>query len=171
MAALTALTRDPAAPVGLDPSLWFKAYKRAGRAVAAMPVALNHNELAFQQVGRPSPGSRADGDRPLVVFDLETMALLPRFADIADMLGVLSEQTGRGQRELFATYLTALRHQTGVALDESSAWNELLTLRITRTFESLPWLTEIAGHPDVRSTPATAARALEADPCSVGLAG
>lgn len=113
-----------------------------------LPTALNHGELYFQQLG----WSRTDGDRRLVMFDLATMAGLPRFTDIANVLAALAAQTGREQRELFATYLAALRTLTGVGLNESKVWEEMQLVRTLTSFQSLPWLTERSARPTLNAT-------------------
>jgi hypothetical protein len=154
--ALTTLAGDPTAQVMVEPRRWFAAYRRAEESVSGLPSALNHGELYFQQVG----WSGAGGQRRLVLFDLETMALLPRFTDIAAILRPLAIQTGCDERELFFRYLDALRQLTEYALDENQAWTEMLSVRVTAAFQSLPWLTRIAGHPEVHDTPADAARRL-----------
>lgn len=140
-AALEALAMDPAVQIGVDPGSWLSSYQGAGRAVVAMPGCLNHGELYFQQVG----WSTAGGGRRLVMFDLETMALLPRFTDVAGILHGLSHRTGRDERELFSSYLQYLNQLTGAALDEVEAWHELLLVRVVRTFQSLPWLIQDGG--------------------------
>jgi hypothetical protein len=166
-AALALLANDPTVPVAVDSRSWFQTYKRVEEAVAEMPVALNHGELYFQHVG----WSAADSGRRLVMFDMETAALLPRFTDIAGVLNGLSAQTGREERELFAGYLHALRRHTGIMLDESQALTEMRLVRIISSFQSLPWLAEMAGHPDLDSTPASAARAIHNDLKALDLAG
>ncbi|MGW5363475.1 hypothetical protein [Actinopolymorpha pittospori] len=154
--ALTTLTCDPTAQVTVEPRRWFTAYRRAEEAVSSLPSALNHGELYFQQVG----WSGAGGEHRLVLFDLETMALLPRFTDIAAILRPLAVQTGCDERELFSRYLDALRQLTGYVLDENQAWTEMLSVRVVAAFQSLPWLTRTAGHPDIHDTPAGLAHVL-----------
>lgn len=165
--ALTKLAGDPAAQVVVEPRRWFTAYRRAEESVSAMPSALNHGELAFQQVG----WSGAGGEHRLVFFDLETMAVLPRFTDVAAVLRPLAMLTGRDERELFSRYLDALRQLTGDVLDESQAWTELLLVRVSALFQSLPWLTRIAGHPEVHDTPAGIAQVLLDDLRALDLLG
>ena len=145
--AVATLARDPAvsASVPVEPRRWLAAYTRVERAVATYPLALNHGELYFQQVGW---AGTAD-ERRLVVFDLETMALLPRFTDVAALLREMSAQTGRTQRELFGRYLRSLHALTGHAVDETPAWDEVRMVRILSTFEGLPWYVEVAGQPEV----------------------
>jgi hypothetical protein len=164
---LTGFAEDPATPVRVEPDSWLHAYKRAEQTAVALPLTLNHGELYFQQVG----WSRTDGHRRLVMFDLETMATLPRFTDIANVLAELSAQTGRDQRELFATYLTVLRELTGVSLDEHQAWKDLQLIRTLTSFQSLPWLAKEAGHPEARETAASILRTLHDDLNALELLG
>ena len=120
-----------------------RAYVTTADRVRRLPVELNHNELSFQQVGWTAPGP----DRPshLVAFDLQTVAWLPRFTDLAGMLADLAEQTGRSEQDLFATHL-AHRQRLGAApLDAAAAWPELLQVRFVRTAEALPWYEQMAG--------------------------
>ena len=163
--ALDRLAADPATSVPVEPRRWFRIYQRAQEAVAAMPLALNHNELAFQQVG----WSGAEGARRLVLFDLETMFVLPRFADLADVLDALVRLTGRDECDLVAAYVRAWMDRTGDVLDEGDVHAEIRLLRVMRSFESLPWLTEVAGHPEVTGTPAATARLIHADAKTAGL--
>ena len=128
-AALNELAADPRTPV--DPARWLRAYKSAGEIVATLPTALNHGEMYFQQIGWSA------GQRRLVLFDLESLALRPIFTDIAGMLAGLAALTGRSERELFATYLAML---PGSAWPESEAWETMRMVRVVRSFQSLPWL-------------------------------
>jgi hypothetical protein len=154
-AALTSLATDPALPVEVDPESWFAAYRRTAAAVAALPTALNHGELYLQQVGW-SHGR-------LVMFDLETMGLRPRFTDIATTLAGLAAYSDRRERDLFAGYLDAMRHLTGVALDEAEAWNEVLLVRTVDAFQGLPWRLDNTGHHDIADTPTDIALAVHDD--------
>jgi hypothetical protein len=147
---------DDSAPF-VQPDVWFSTYKRIGEAATTTPVALNHGELHYQQVGRST------SDSALLLFDLETTALLPRFTDIADMLRSLSISAGRSEDELFAVYLRERRQFTGVTLDESAARRELRLVRAIRLFWSLPWLFAMADNSGMRDSPATAARTLYDD--------
>ncbi|MEQ7127670.1 hypothetical protein ABN034_24555 [Actinopolymorpha sp. B11F2] len=144
-AALTSLATHPAVSVEVDPECWFAAYRRATKAVAALPTALNHGELYLQQVGW-SHGR-------LVMFDLETMGLRPRFHDIATTVGGLATYSGREERDLFSGYLDAMRDLTGVALEEADAWKEALLVRTVDAFQALPWRLDNLGHPDIAKTP------------------
>lgn len=158
--ALNALERLsrllPADPVELS-----RAYRAAAEELAHFPTALNHGELYFQQVGRTSAGR-------LVVFDLETMAIRPRFVDIAAVLGGIAQLSGRPEREVFARYLDALRtfERTAVTGDP---WRELLLTRAVSTFESLPWLVSTADDPDLGFDGDDTAATLRADLTGLGL--
>lgn len=164
-AALTTLASEPGVAVTIDPDRWFAAYRRAAEAVAALPVALNHGELYFQQVGWSGTG----GARRLVMFDLETMGLRPRFTDIATVLAGMASYSGREQRALFSTYLDALSSLTGSRIDETSAWNELRLVRSVDAYEGLPWRIDMTGHPDLPEPPADLAGALHHDLTALGL--
>ncbi|HEX3816096.1 MAG TPA: hypothetical protein VHX59_24935 [Mycobacteriales bacterium] len=161
--ALQRLAGNAATARFVRPDRWFRSYKRVGEVVTTLPVALNHGELHYQQVGRSTR------DSVLVLFDLETTALLQRFTDIADMLPSLSMFTGRSEHDLFAVYLRELRRSTGVALEESAALRELRLVRAVRLFWSLPWLFAMAGEVGMRDSPATAAQTLRDDLSELGL--
>ena len=161
MAALTSLAAHPAVPVAVDPASWFAAYRRAAAAVEALPMALNHGELFLQQVG----WSRGR----LVMFDLETMGLRPRFVDIATTLSGLAAYSGREERDLFAHYLEAVRDLTGVVVDEAEAWKEALLVRLVNAYQGLPWRIDNAGHPDIAKTPTDLALGLHDDLQTLGL--
>ncbi len=121
-----------------DASRWLDAYRQAAAAARQVPLALNHNELSYQQVGWV-PADEISQQR-LVVFDLETMSLRPQYTDLAGLLPSLSTRTGRSEQELFGTYLRRLDHRTGETTDQRLGWSTMRTLRIVRTFEALPWL-------------------------------
>lgn len=121
---------------------WIDAYRRATVVASQVPLALNHNELSFQQVGWAAGQA---GQQHLVVFDLETMSLRPRYTDIGGLLPFLASQTGRTEQELFGTYLKKLDRHTGEKSDLRLAWDTMRTLRIVRTFEALPWLISMTG--------------------------
>ncbi|WP_152365746.1 hypothetical protein [Microlunatus speluncae] len=126
-------------PTPAEASRWLRAYRQAAEGARQMPLALNHNELSYQQVGWTAA---PDDDHPrLVVFDLETMSLRPQYTDLAGMLPSIAAQTGRAEQELFNLYLEKLDQRTGETTDRRLGWSRMLTLRIVRTFESLPWLT------------------------------
>lgn len=154
--ALTRLASNPTAAVPVDPRPWLAGYRRAVANVAGLPVDLNHGEFYFQQVG----WSDAGGQRRLVLFDLETMSLRPRFTDLVAVLDALATRTGRDEHDLFDAYLAGLRRLTGCAMDERQAWTDMLNVRVVAAFESLPWLTRMDGHPEIHDTPADAARRL-----------
>ena len=68
-AALMEAARGRSWPFSIDMSRWFEAYQLAQAACKSMPLAVNHNEFSFQQVG----WAQRDGASQLVIFDLETM--------------------------------------------------------------------------------------------------
>ena len=133
--ALTELSHARTLPAPIDVPRWFKAYQIAQAASDSMPRAVNHDEFYFQQVGWAQRGA----SRELVMFDLETMSLRPRFADIASVLCPLAVYTGRDQVELFAVYLGRLRQFDGPELRTEEAFRELRLLRVTTECYSLPW--------------------------------
>lgn len=126
------------------PDRWMAAYEKSLVAAGRMPLALNHNEFSYQQVGW-TEGSRT---RRLVIFDLESMVITQRFTDIANIVYSLALYTGRDEYELFCVYLDHLGRLTGANLDPHQAFVELRWLRIKIMFESLPWLAGTLDHPD-----------------------
>jgi Phosphotransferase enzyme family len=153
--ALAVLAADPAA-AHVDMASWFDTYKTTEQAVARLPLALNHGELALQQIGT-TPAGR------VVLFDLETMALSPRFTDIAALVANLAVLSGRDQRDLFGLYLSELTALIGVTLAVQLAWNELVAVRVVSSFQALPWLIETAGNAQVGFDPETFVRDLRSD--------
>jgi hypothetical protein len=121
---------------------YFAVYKRLEPQAARLPLALNHGEFGFQQIGRTESGR-------LVMFDLDTMGRRARFTDVATILTGLADLTGQNERELFARYLAELTELAGLNYDETEAWQELRVTRAVRTFEALPWLAttiDVAAH-------------------------
>lgn len=114
----------------------YAAYLSAQEAAKTMPTALNHNQLYFQQMGW---AARENG-RELVLFDLETMVICPRFADIAGILFSLEAVCGKPQEDLFQTYLQRLSHYSGASLRFDEALRELRLLRVREGCYNLPWL-------------------------------
>lgn len=136
-------------PTPGDAVRWLDAYRHATAGARHLPLALNHNELGYQQVGWTAAHG---GDRPrLVVFDLETMSLRPRYTDVASLLPSIASQTGRTEQGLFNTYLDQLDRRTGETTDQRLGWSSMRTLRIVRTFESLPWLTTMTDTADIEA--------------------
>ncbi len=142
--ALTQMSRDRTLPAPIDVPRWFNAYQSAQEASDSMPLAVNHDEFYFQQVGWAQRGAT----RQLVIFDLETMSLRPRFTDIANVLYPLAVYTGRDQVELFEVYLDRLHQLNQLELGFDEALRELRLLRVTTSCYSLPWLVDEARHPD-----------------------
>lgn len=133
--ALARLAADPRA--GVDVDGWFEAFGAAREAVSLMPLALAHGEFSFQQCGW---SHRADSET-LVILDLATLALRPRFADLVSIFLEIVAETDRPEIELLALYLTFVRSFTGDALDPQEAMRELRLLRIYDRISALYWLT------------------------------
>lgn len=158
------LAGDPQNEV--DPSRWMSAYDRAQRAVASLPTALNHGELFFQQVGWTG-----GPDRRLVLFDLETTAVLPYLSDIASVLTGLGLLTGRSEQDLLVTYLDRLADHGGPRRSVADAWRDLLLTRAVRDVHALPWLASSVGDPDVATTAIEVAGRIREDLTALGLLG
>ena len=139
-AALLEIAQDRSLPVVVDAPRWFSAYQFARTACKSFPTAVNHNEFYFQQVG----WVQRDGVSQLVIFDLETMCLSPRFSDIAGILPSLAMYTGRPERELFKIYFDRVSELTDLELGIDEAFHEMKLLQIRDTFYSLPWLVDTA---------------------------
>ena len=129
---------------GVDVDAWLAAYEATKRSCASMPLALTHGEMYFQHVGR-----RRRDHGPLVLLDLATLGLRPRFTDVAGVVGALSRRTGDDEPTLFGRYRRELA-DLGVdvpAIDE--AMPELRMVRANGAFAALPWLVDAQDHPDV----------------------
>jgi hypothetical protein len=135
LAALDYLAQRLTLTFQVDAPRWCAAYQKVRAARKFMPRGLNHNEFSFQQVGWVHRGA----DRELVLFDLETMSLAPRFSDIAGLLCPLAAYTGRDEVALFEVYLERLRQLQRVELPLADALRELRLTRACVEFESLPW--------------------------------
>jgi hypothetical protein len=136
-AALEEVAADGSLPGAVDARQWFDVYRRADAVAEASPRALNHGELFFQQVGW---ADRQGGRRELVLFDLETMSLRPRFCDVAGILPALAARAGRDERALFALYLDSLRGLGGADLPVEASFREARLVGIAGRFAALPWL-------------------------------
>ncbi|MBE0695805.1 MAG: hypothetical protein IH586_02675 [Anaerolineaceae bacterium] len=128
----------------IDAPSWFETYQAAQTAAQTMPLAVNHNEFYFQQTGWAQRGA----GRKLVIFDLETMSLRPRFTDIANILYPLAKYSGRAQAALFKVYLDALLQSKNIIVDFDAALRELRLLRVVEICYSLPWLVDAAKQPE-----------------------
>lgn len=133
--ALARLATDPR--TGVDVGRWFEAFRAARDIVDVMPLALAHGEFSFQQSG----WSNRDDDETLVILDLATMALHPRFADLVSILPAIASETGRPEIELLDLYLTFVMRFTGVAVSPQEAMRELRVFRIYDRISALYWLT------------------------------
>lgn len=121
---------------------WLDAYFETKQACAKMPTALTHGEMYFQQVGRSGGGA-------LVLFDLATLAVRPRFFDLCNIVSALAESTGVDERSLLGQYLDAI-DALGVHVPTvDDAYHELRLLRITSAYQSLPWLVREHTNPDI----------------------
>lgn len=147
-----------------DAAAWLETYRRASDHVGALPVALNHGELYFQQVGW---AERDDGEQ-LVLFDLDTMALLPYLTDVAGILRPLADRTGRSEAELFARYLEALEAR-GRPCEPNRAWTDLRWTRVVRIIESLPWRLEMNHDPEGTESVVELINIASEDATSLGL--
>ena len=144
-AALLEIAQDRSLPVAVDAARWFSAYQFAQTACKSLPAAVNHNEFYFQQVG----WVQRDGISQLVILDLETMCLSPRFSDIAGILPSLAMYTGRPEGELFKIYFDRVSELADLELGMDEAFHEMKLLQIRDTFCSLPWLVDTAKEADL----------------------
>jgi hypothetical protein len=126
---------------------WLDLYQEAKRWARRMPTAVTHGEMYFQQVGRARTG-------PLVVFDLATVGLRPRFSDLCSLLRGLAAH-GRDERSLLENYLDVLQSAGATAPPVTDAVDELRRLRVLGAFQSLPWLTRSLDDPDLGPTALT----------------
>jgi len=143
--ALIEVAQNQSLSIAIDIPRWLDAYQFACATCKSMPLAVNHNEFSFQQVG----WAPRDGTNKLVMFDLETMSLSPRFADIAGVLTRLAMYTRRDQIELFKIYLARLCERIPLKLEVDEALQELRLVQIKDAFDSLPWHVDIARRPDL----------------------
>lgn len=144
-AALAETAQARSWPITIDVPRWLQAYQVVQDACKSMPRAVNHNEFSFQQVG----WTQRDGTDQLVIFDLETMSLSPRFADMAGILIRLAMYAERDQFELFEIYLDRYRQLSRLDLGMDEAFREMRLVRITDAFCSLPWYVDIARSADL----------------------
>ena len=140
--ALLHLRDDPAITTPIDPGRWFGQYQAAEARVRELPTALNHGELAPQQLGRTAA---AAGGR-LVPLDLETMALLPRWTDVAAVVHDLSRHSGRTQQDLLGVYLREDERLTGERIEPDVAWTEVVRTKVVTGVQALPWLMSMRAH-------------------------
>lgn len=143
-AALMEIVQDRSIPITIDIPRWLDIYRIVRTACKSMPLAVSHNELSFQQVG----WTQRDGRAQLVLFDLETLWLSPRFTDIAGILPRLSKYTGQNQIELFKIYLDRLRERIPLRLEVEAVLQEVKLVQIKDAFDSLPWHVDLAGQSD-----------------------
>ena len=129
--ALQCMARNPSFS-WIDAAGWFAAYRQCQDEENRMPLAVNHNQFYFQQTGWAG--------RKLVIFDMETMCVRPRFVDLATILYPLSRYTGRTQEDLLTVYLDHHRTLNGHPFNLAGALRELRVLRVVEMCSSLPWL-------------------------------
>ena len=143
--ALLDIVQDPSMQAEVNIARWLDAYRSAQTTCTVMPMAVNHNEFYFQQVGWTS----RDGIDQLVIFDLETMWLSPRFTDIAGILHPLAMYVGQRPFELFEIYFHRLCELSHPELGIDEAFHEMRLVHIRDTFCSLPWLVDVAKGSDI----------------------
>jgi hypothetical protein len=129
----------------LEVSEWLDLYAKAMRWATSMPAAVTHGEMYFQQVGRAAGGS-------LVVVDLATVGIRPRFSDLCNVTRGLGELTDWDETEVLCIYLDALR-AAGVATPTVvDGLDELRRLRVLNGLQSMPWLTGALHDPGLGPT-------------------
>ena len=111
---------------------WLTTYRRAVVLYQDLPTALTHGELAPQHFGTTENGS-------LVMFDLATVGLRPRFADIANLFATLAHLADRDERSILGDYLTYLARGSSAAILDEQTWAELELTRFVQAVEALPW--------------------------------
>ena len=167
--ALLEISHNPSLSVTVDVPRWFDAYQRARAACKSMPLAVNHNEFFFQQVG----WAQRDDTSQLVIFDLETMCLSPRFNDIAGVLDRLALYTGQDRLELLRIYLDRMWELNRLEMEIDEALHEIRLVHLKGTFDSLPWHVDIARRPRLNETLDNpllrSANSLQADLIELGL--
>ena len=119
----------------LEVSDWLEVYREARRWAASMPRAVTHGEMYFQQVGRA-------GNGPLVIFDLATIGVRPRFSDLCSLVEGLERYGAGEQAALLSSYLDALAIGGVTVPSAADALEELWRLRVLSRFQSLQWLTQ-----------------------------
>ena len=143
--ALREIAGDRSLQIMVDIPCWFDAYQFARVACKSMPRAINHNEFSFQQVG----WVQRAGKNQLVIFDLETMSLSPRFTDIAGILPRLAIYARQNQINLFKIYFERLCELSPLDLETDEAFHEMRIVQVRDAFNSLPWLVDVAKRPDL----------------------
>jgi hypothetical protein len=127
--------------VDVDP--WMDEYAASKRTADAMPLALTHGQMYFQQVGRRSGG-------PLVLFDLATLDVRPRFSDLCSLVGGLADRVDVDEPSILERYLEQLRVAGAEGVpDLAVAWRELRALRALSGFQTLPWMVSAHRDPDI----------------------
>ena len=118
-------------------------YAGAKRWVAAMPTAVTHGEMYFQQVGRRQEGS-------LRMFDLATVGVRPRFSDLCSLVSGIARECALDEIDVFADYLVQLTLAGAAAPNVHDGLRELRCLRVLSCCQSLPWLVRSLNGPHLR---------------------
>ena len=129
----------------LEVSEWLDLYENATRWATSMPAAVIHGEFYFQQVGRAAGGS-------LVIFDLATVGVGPRFSDLCSLARGLGHHTDRDETEVLRIYLDALRAGGVATPTVVDGLDELRRLRVLHCFQSMPWLSGRHHDPELGPT-------------------
>jgi hypothetical protein len=109
---LARIAQDQALPFKIEVSRWSEAFQTVQEACRKLPTALNHNQFFFQQMG----WVQRDNTRQLVIFDLETMTIGPRFFDMSTIIDSLAFYSGREPLDLFRIYYDRLCQLTGLEI-------------------------------------------------------
>lgn len=128
--------------LGIVVPRWLGAYFQTKQACAKMPKALTHGEMYFQQVGRSGGGA-------LVLFDLATLGVRPRFFDLCNVVSALAGSTGIDERSLLGQYLDAMDALGFHVPTVDGAYRELRLLRISSSYQDLPWLVREHTNPNI----------------------
>ena len=138
-------------------------YAGAKRWAAAMPTAVTHGEMYFQQVGRRQEGS-------LRMFDLATVGVRPRFSDLCSLVSGIARECALDEIDVLADYLVQLTLAGAAAPNVHDGLRELRCLRVLSCCQSLPWLVRSLDGPHLRlETVADKVETMRRDLCDLGL--
>lgn len=126
----------------MEVSDWLEVYREAKGWAASMPRAVTHGEMYFQQVGRA-------GNGPLVIFDLATVGVRPRFFDLCSLVRGLVRYAADDEAAVLAAYLDALTAASVTVPSVLDSLDELRRLRVLSCFQSLPWLARSLDNPEL----------------------
>ena len=107
-------------------------YAGAKRWAAAMPTAVTHGEMYFQQVGRRQGGS-------LRMFDLATVGGRPRFSNLCSLVSGIAEECA-WTRSTSSPSTSVATLAGAAAPNVHDGHRELRCLRVLSCYQSLPWL-------------------------------